>query len=111
MIYFYRTVLVTSIVVVTYVSMQPTSGENIILHLDKLLHFLTFFYLSWLSDKSLKKYSHVTIFFLLIFYGLSLEILQSFTLTRSPELFDFFSDLFGILVYFYLIPKLKLISK
>ena len=111
MIYFYRTVLVTSIVVVTYVSLQPTSGENIILHLDKLLHFLTFFYLSWLSDKSLKKYSHVTIFFLLIFYGLSLEILQSFTLTRSPELFDFFSDLLGILVYFYLIPKLKLISK
>ena len=66
---------------------------------------------SWLSDKSFKKYSHVTIFFLLIFYGLSLEILQSFTLTRSPELFDFFSDLLGILVYFYLIPKLKLISK
>ena len=111
MIYFYRTVLVTSIVVVTYVAIQPTSGENIIFHLDKLLHFLTFFYLSWLSDKSFKKYSHVTIFFLLIFYGLSLEILQSFTLTRSPELFDFFSDLFGILVYFYLIPKLKLISK
>jgi hypothetical protein len=32
-------------------------------------------------------------------------------LTRSPELLDFFSDIFGILVYFYLIPKLKLISK
>ena len=100
-----------SLLVITFFALKSFSGNPSIIHLDKLVHLFIFIYLSWLVDRSAMNLFYMSDIVLLIVYGILIEFLQSFTTTRSPELLDFLFDFFGVLVYFYLIPKLKSIMQ
>ena len=107
MITLFRLLLFLSFILVSYLAIQPSVNSSGILYLDKVFHFFSFFILSWLSDFSTKKNYYLLITFLLIFYGLGIEVAQSYIPSRSSEILDFVADLLGILVYFYLALKFK----
>ena len=44
---------------------------------------------------------------LLFCYGIFIELVQSLTITRSPDTLDLLADALGLLVYFVLAPKFK----
>ena len=46
--------------------------------------------------------------FFLISYAFLIELVQYFLPYRSAEVFDFISDLLGILVYLYFAPKINM---
>jgi VanZ family protein len=63
---------------------------------DKSNHWLAFTVLTWLACNAFPKRLAVTLLGLLA-YGALIEILQSFTPTRSAEWLDLFADGVGIL--------------
>ena len=75
---------------------------------DKIVHFLAFLILTFLLDISLRNPINIqryAILFLIIYAGF-IEFIQYFLPYRSAEIYDFFSDLLGILVYLYFDPKI-----
>lgn len=72
----------------------PSSGN------DKLNHFLAFFVLALLVDRSFPtptfNYNKI---FILVGYGLMIEIIQFFIPSRSFSLYDLLADTVGIFAY------------
>ncbi|NTW51100.1 MAG: VanZ family protein [Chlorobiaceae bacterium] len=74
-------------------------------HGDKLLHALAFFALAFLSDFAFPARGHVTRdLFLLMLFGVFIEVVQSFLPWRSADFLDFLADCFGIAAYRFLMP-------
>ena len=77
--------------------------------MDKVLHFSAFFILSIFLDLSSIKplNERKGLIFLLIFYAISIEVIQYFLPYRDAEFTDFLFDLLGVLVYLKIAPKFK----
>ena len=107
MINVYRFLFCTSVLLISYGAFTPSEGDTSVIFLDKVLHFVAFFILSFLLDRSTKQplISYKALIICLITFALSIEIIQSFLPSRSAELFDLVADLLGILVYLYFAPR------
>ena len=109
MIRIYRIVFLVLVLLISYTALTP-QGDISIPHIDKILHFSAFLILSLFLDLSIKKtlLSSKAGLMFLVLYALSIELVQYFLPYRSAEVFDFVSDLLGILVYLYFAPKIKI---
>ena len=109
MIRIYRLVFLLLVLFISYAAVTPVEGDASVPYIDKLLHFVAFLILTFFMDLSIKKpllLSKVALI-LLILYAFLIELVQYFLSYRSAEVFDFISDLLGILVYLYFAPKIK----
>ena len=109
MIRIYRLVFLLLVLFISYGAVTPVEGGASLPYIDKLLHFVAFLILTFFMDLSIKKpllFSKAALI-LLILYAFLIELVQYFLSYRSAEVFDFISDLLGILVYLYFAPKIK----
>ena len=109
MIRIYRLVFLLLVLFISYAAVTPLEGGASIPYIDKLLHFVAFLILTFFMDLSIKKPLLLSkaALILLILYAFLIELVQYFLPYRSAEVFDFISDLLGILVYLYFAPKIK----
>jgi len=99
-----------------------TSGENLnklhlinIPYFDKFTHLIFYFLLSVFFHSSLQKSSImnkteqiIITFFLVISYGIIIEVLQYyFTSTRKADIFDVFANSFGCILGLLIFPLFK----
>ena len=113
MIRVYRFVFLFLILFISYAAVIPTEGGASVPYIDKLLHFSAFLLLTFFMDLSLKKplLFNKTALIFLVLYAFLIELVQYFLPYRSAEIFDFVSDLLGILVYLYFAPKINIRHK
>ena len=109
MIKIYRLVFLLLVLFTSYAAVTPVEGGASVPYIDKLLHFVAFLILTFFMDLSIKKPLLLSkaVLILLILYAFLIELVQYFLSYRSAEVFDFISDLLGILVYLYFAPKIK----
>ena len=109
MIRIYRLVFLLLVLFISYGAVTPVEGGASVPYIDKLLHFVAFLILTFFMDLSIKKPLLLSkaALILLILYAFLIELVQYFLSYRSAEVFDFISDLLGILVYLYFAPKIK----
>ena len=109
MIRIYRLVFLLLVLFISYAAVTPMEGGASLPYIDKLLHFVAFLILTFFMDLSIKKPLLLSkaALILLILYAFFIELVQYFLSYRSAEVFDFISDLLGILVYLYFAPKIK----
>ena len=105
----YRLVFLLLVLFISYAAVTPVEGGASVPYIDKLLHFVAFLILTFFMDLSIKKPLLLSkaALILLILYAFLIELVQYFLSYRSAEVFDFISDLLGILVYLYFAPKIK----
>ena len=109
MIRIYRLVFLLLVLFISYAAVTPVEGGASVPYIDKLLHFFAFLILTFFMDLSIKKpllLSKAALIFRFL-YAFLIELVQYFLSYRSAEVFDFISDLLGILVYLYFAPKIK----
>ncbi|MDD5334879.1 MAG: VanZ family protein [Rhodoferax sp.] len=82
--------------VVMVLALMPSPPPMITTGWDKSNHLLAFGVLAWLGCKAFPQHLAFTLLSLLA-YGALIEILQSFTPTRSAEWLDLLADAVGIL--------------
>ena len=109
MIRIYRFVFFFLVLFISYAAVIPLEDGTSVPYIDKLLHFFTFLLLTLFMDLSIRKplLSNKAALIFLILYAFLIELVQYFLPYRSAEVFDFISDLLGILVYLYFAPKIK----
>lgn len=78
-------------------ALAPSVPHYVTTGWDKSNHLLAFGVLSWLGGKAFARRLWLVMLSLLA-YGALIEILQSFTPTRSAEWLDLFADSLGILL-------------
>lgn len=101
-------ILITSIVVFSYLFFSKQSLPNDIPHTDKYGHIIVFFCLSILVYKcfDIKKRYQIII---LVGYGVAVECIQHFISYRSGGVDDVIADAIGVSLFYLLvlIPSLK----
>ena len=110
MIRIYRLAFLLILFFISYAAVAPLEGGGSVPYIDKLLHFAAFLTLTFFMDLSIKKpllLSKAAVIFLIL-YAFFIELVQYFLPYRSAEVFDFVSDLIGILVYLYFAPKINI---
>jgi len=110
-LFFYRSFFVSMVVFVYLLTISPSSGQPPLMpYLDKVLHFLIFVLLTFILDfctrRPLKE--NYYLIFLLIGFGVFIEVSQYFTGTRSADFFDWFADSLGVLVYLFFAPNISI---
>lgn len=104
------------VIVVVILSLLPQGQTVIQVSItDKVVHFLAYFILTFIALlSSTQKHSLFMILAIQILIGVFVEVAQSFTPDRTPELLDVLANslgvLFGALVYF-LFRKIKSIAQ
>ncbi len=103
-----RLVLVVSLVSITYLA---TTGIDLRLDEDindKISHLVAFFFLAFILDFSFPRIQFdIRKVFVLLVYGLFLELVQYNLPHREFSMFDLAADGIGILLYWLSIPLLK----
>ncbi len=110
MIRIYRFVFLFLLLFISYASVTPTEGGASVPYIDKLLHFSAFLILTLFMDLSIKNpllFNKIAIIFLIL-YAFLIELVQYFLPYRSAEVFDFISDLLGVLAYLYFAPNINI---
>ena len=94
--------------VITYLATTALEFTVVSSSYDKINHFAAFLVLAMLVDFSFpnSRFNSAKIF-LLIVYGISLEIIQHFLPHRMFSLFDVAADSLGLFAYGLLIPSIK----
>lgn len=98
--------MLISILIVLVVTLSPGNGEIAGNYLDKLLHFVVFFFLAinilfkYYSDKRL-----IEILLWTVVSGLLTEVIQQFIPGRNMDIYDGIADVFGIIAAYYLYSK------
>jgi VanZ family protein len=95
----FRLALMVCVLVISYLAFAPVEQlpET---PSDKLDHFLAFAVLAWLADRSFPgRQWEVRRSFLLLGYGLLIELVQYFLPVRECSLLDLAADAAGILCY------------
>jgi len=107
-IIYYRVSLFLSLVIITYLATSELGYAVYPFNYDKINHIATFFVLALLVDFSFPNFRFNSVkIFLLLGYGLSIEIIQYFLPHRMFSLFDIAADSLGLLAYSLLIPFIK----
>ena len=110
MIRIYRFVFLFLLLFISYASVTPMEGGASVPYIDKLLHFSAFLILTLFMDLSIKNallFNKIAIIFLIL-YAFLIELVQYFLPYRSAEVFDFISDLLGVLAYLYFAPNINI---
>jgi|WetSurMetagenome_2_1015567.scaffolds.fasta_scaffold570569_2 VanZ family protein len=102
--------LVFSVIYISIRSTTPGFCESGFTLYDKFEHFFAFFMLSLLLDFAFPAapFNPVKISLLLL-YGAGIELAQLFVPFRDCDLVDFAADVFGIALYFFAVPLIRLI--
>ncbi len=102
-----RIAFFVALVAITTLAVMPADDVSISLGWDKANHVLAFFVLFWVMDYAWPKELDVyqKCLFLLL-YGLILEFLQFFSVSRDFSLIDMVADGVGLLFYIVLRPLL-----
>ncbi len=102
------TLLTALVILFLCVIKLPESGSQATIpHLDKLVHFLMFLFLSFVYYLE-KRALTLLIALFLAFYGAFIEFVQYFLPYRSADFFDWLADVLGILAVF---PAIKIFEK
>ena len=96
----YRLLFASSILGIMILSTAPLSDLGAPSFNDKLLHIIAFLYLAIISILSKFEIDKIYLFILLIFYGLLIEIAQTFLPYRYFEINDLLADLIGVTIAF-----------
>jgi VanZ family protein len=103
-----RLLLVLSVVLISRQALLPAAASFPGMGLDKVLHFLAFFLLSFLVDFAFQKTTfNVRKIIVLLVYGIAIEVAQSFFPYRTCSFGDIAADAAGIAGYLLAIPILK----
>jgi len=103
--------LVVSVIIILIVTLTPANGKMLGSYLDKVGHFMIFFFLAInLCYKYQKNEALIGVLFGGILFGFLTEILQQFIPGRNMDIYDAIADTLGIIVgyYFYSSYKFKL---
>ena len=96
-----------SLAVISYLAFTPLEMPGVSGINDKLAHLLAFIHLALLADFSWPETPWNSVkFFLLLGYGLLIEIIQAFLPLRLFSLFDLSADALGLIIYSLTIPWL-----
>lgn len=87
---------------VLVLALMPAPPSMITTGWDKSNHLLAFSVLTWLGCKAFP-HRVITLLFGLLAYAALIEVLQSFTPTRSAEWLDLLADCFGIFLGWVLV--------
>ena len=99
-IYAFRTLLVTSLLVISYLAFVPKEYPPALSVSDKLNHVAAFLALAFLTDFSFPKIRNILRkTWPLLVYGVGIEIVQIFLPFRHFSLLDVLADAAGLLVY------------
>jgi len=119
----FQAVFVLWVITITILSLvEPENFTKIdVKNSDKYVHFITYFWLTFLLYLALPKNqlnlnSRLLFSFLFsVIYGIIIELLQGLvTVKRQPEIMDVFSNTFGsfiaVLFVLFLLPKVKFLK-
>jgi len=104
---FFRILLAAALLAISFLattSLAIPVAENMN---DKINHVIAFFLLALLVDLSFPVWSFRTKVFVLIAYGLSIEVVQAYLPYRSCSLFDLGADAGGLALYGICQPALR----
>ena len=102
-----RLILLISIVLISFFSIQEIETQSLVHFSDKLLHFFCYLYLTIISWLSRIIYKELWLYVIVLAYGILIEIIQIYIPYRSFEFLDIFADFLGILAGIFFINFLK----
>lgn len=96
-----RTLFVVIFVVVSVLFFwsSPPSGPSGVAHLDKVVHFGLFFIVAASLHYAFRLRYWVSLL-ILTFYGVSIEVIQSYIPGRGADIWDLVADLAGAVSFF-----------
>lgn len=94
------------VVVTYYLCLIPSGhGPPPMEHLDKIVHFSIYTTLCFWFNTSLSLNKSIPVFFSLLLMGISIELLQKLTPTRSFDLLDIVANFLGLIAGYFLALK------
>ena len=100
------TILTTFIIITSFVFLtKPSIPLPSFQHSDKLLHFIFYASLTYVSIKILKPSNIQPVYLTIFSYGVIIEILQFFSVNRSFEIADIIANGLGIYTATLIIKK------
>ncbi len=100
-----------SIVAILLISLKPGASSQLFLSLDKIAHFISFF---WVTSLLLFAYKltrpYFTSILILAAFGIGIEVIQYYIPGRVFNLFDFVADLLGIVAGIILYKLLSVVQ-
>lgn len=95
--------LVVSILLILIVTLTPGNGKILGNYLDKVVHFVVFFFLSInICFKFQKNEKLIEVMFWGILFGLLTEVIQQFIPGRNMDHYDGIADSLGIIIGYYI---------
>ncbi|MCH9812948.1 MAG: VanZ family protein [Epsilonproteobacteria bacterium] len=108
--FYFKTIFFVTVFIVFYLAVVPNDSVLFDFGLgDKFNHFLAFFTLSLLLNRSSSSYEkRLRNVIVLTLFGAFIEMIQLFIQYRSASFYDLLADIFGILVFqaFYSLYRL-----
>ncbi len=97
----YRILFYIATTAVFFLALSPSGQLDMNIHNgDKVLHALAFFVLSLLLNRASSTIQHrIRNMLALLFFGVFIEVVQSFTAYRNASVNDVLADLVGILLF------------
>lgn len=100
-----KLVFISFFILIVYISFNNTILNPYLFEgADKVKHLLAFFVLSFFFHISFMKINYK--FYILTFFAITLELIQSFTY-REASFLDFISSFMGILLFYTLLSLYK----
>ncbi len=100
---FFRIILISLLIIISYLAFTPLSHPTLTTGLDKINHFLAFLVLALFCDISFPDKTFLYSTFLpLLVYAVLIECVQYFLPFRSFSLLDIAADLSAVLFYLWL---------
>lgn len=95
--------LIVSILLILIVTLTPGNGKILGNYLDKVVHFVVFFFLSInICFKFQKNEKLIEVMFWGILFGLLTEVIQQFIPGRNMDHYDGIADSLGIIIGYYI---------
>jgi VanZ family protein len=98
----FRIALLAAVLLVSYLVFSKPSYPQNIPNLDKVGHIGSFFMLAWLAYQAYRPRWY-WIVLELAFYGMLIEVVQSFLPYRSADVKDFMADMAGVALFYLLL--------
>lgn len=99
----YSPIFILSLLIVLLATLLPGNGKIAGNYLDKVAHFLMFFFMAYQALKAVinkAKIPDVIIWSILL--GLLTEVLQQFIPGRNMDIYDGIADILGVVIAYYI---------
>ena len=103
----FRVIFLVSLVIISILAIQEIDLQSSSVISDKFLHFSCFFYLALVGWLARILHKELSLYVIVLAYGILIEIVQIYIPYRSFEFLDIFADLTGIIAATFLINLLK----